>query len=493
MPSNPVSPPDDDTWPYASQTLTFDWPAQERFARWSGDRNPIHMDAVYARRTQVGAPVVHGIHLVLWALEHLAATQPFTVHSLTAKFKAPAFVGEHLDLEVGAGAAGKRRIRVQGGGRTLAVIQLNADVSPSAEVAVLAAVLPGQWPETPRLVTQEQMTTQESRFELLEDPALMRWFPHLCTAIGATRVAALAGLSRLVGMICPGLYSVFNDVELAVVEPLPFDPTQTASAPLTFRAISYDERFRLVRLQVGGAGIAALLGAYLRPSPVQQPDCAAIQQRAVVSTRQFVGATALVVGGSRGLGEVTAKLLAMGGARVILTYAVGQQDADRVAEDIRRHGGDCEIRQYRIGDAPIVAAQDGTAVTHLYHFATPAIQGRRETLFQADVLTDFNRFYCDDFHRCCEALSAHGHPVRAFYPSSVAIEDPPVGWVEYAMSKAAGEVLAVELGRRLPRLQVLVHRLPRTETDQTLSMRQATAMPALDVMLPLVQQMQATV
>jgi acyl dehydratase len=41
---------------------------QKRFASVSGDYNPMHMDALQARRTQAGAPVVHGINLFLWAL-----------------------------------------------------------------------------------------------------------------------------------------------------------------------------------------------------------------------------------------------------------------------------------------------------------------------------------------------------------------------------------------------------------------------------------------
>jgi len=49
---------------------------QQEFAAASGDHNPMHMDALLARRTQAGAPVVHGVHLLLWALDALAAAQP---------------------------------------------------------------------------------------------------------------------------------------------------------------------------------------------------------------------------------------------------------------------------------------------------------------------------------------------------------------------------------------------------------------------------------
>ena len=33
---------------------------QSLFARWSGDFNPLHMDPLAARRTQAGAPAIHG-------------------------------------------------------------------------------------------------------------------------------------------------------------------------------------------------------------------------------------------------------------------------------------------------------------------------------------------------------------------------------------------------------------------------------------------------
>ena len=42
-------------------------------------------------------------------------------------------------------------------------------------------------------------------------------FPALCAAVGAANVAALARLSYIVGMLCPGLYSVFAAVDVLLV------------------------------------------------------------------------------------------------------------------------------------------------------------------------------------------------------------------------------------------------------------------------------------
>jgi acyl dehydratase len=68
---------------------TFTAADQARFAAVSGDRNPMHLDAVLARRTQAGAPVVHGVHLLLWGLEVLARTDPALppMRVLKAQFK----------------------------------------------------------------------------------------------------------------------------------------------------------------------------------------------------------------------------------------------------------------------------------------------------------------------------------------------------------------------------------------------------------------------
>ena len=58
----------------------------------------MHLDAVLARRTQAGAPVVHGVHLLLWGLDALARAEPALppVRRLRAQFKHFAAVDERV-------------------------------------------------------------------------------------------------------------------------------------------------------------------------------------------------------------------------------------------------------------------------------------------------------------------------------------------------------------------------------------------------------------
>src|SRR5476649_782824 len=84
--------------PLASRTFTLD--DQLAFARLSRDRNPMHLDANFARRTQAGAPVVHGIHNLLWAMDTVLRSFPFDVQSIKVRFAQPLFPGEIARVEI---------------------------------------------------------------------------------------------------------------------------------------------------------------------------------------------------------------------------------------------------------------------------------------------------------------------------------------------------------------------------------------------------------
>ena len=77
------------------QTRAFDQEDQIQFARLTGDFNPMHLDPIAARRTLAGAPVVHGIHILLWLLDFIAADRALeTIALLEVKFVRMLYVGE---------------------------------------------------------------------------------------------------------------------------------------------------------------------------------------------------------------------------------------------------------------------------------------------------------------------------------------------------------------------------------------------------------------
>ena len=315
--------------------------------------------------------------------------------------------------------------------------------------------------------------------------AVAAMFPDLCAAIGPSRVAALSRLSYIVGMLCPGLYSVFSSLDVT------FASDDTARGFSKFAVVEVDERFKLVRIAMLAGNLVGRLDAFQRPPAFQQPTSESLGH--LVGAREFAGSTNLVIGGSRGLGELTAKLLCAGGGTVYLTYAKGLSDALRVsAEILRANRGAC-----RPLELDILAPLTGEVLDLLdkvdlvFYFPTSTIARRRSKTFSATILQEFLRFYVERFHVLCDAVqSVAVRPVRIFYPSSIFVESRPKGMTEYAMAKAAGEVLISDLNATSSRVQIISSRLPRLGSDQTNTIASdAEVADGVNAILPILRRM----
>lgn len=447
----------------ASRTFTSD--DQERFAALSGDFNPIHLDELTSRRTLAGAPIVHGVHLLLWGLGILAShwSLALPVGALSYRFRNRAYPGDRVEATIGHRSGQCIRFKAVVG----ALEVLGLDLMPADALRERSGTLL-------RGDSREALRTSACELALEDIPGragtlpfasrpqqYAEAFPLAAHLLGAPRVATLGCSSYLVGMVLPGLHSLYSDAHWYL------DADDQTIEALHYRVISLDPRFRRVQINVAGPGLSGSITAVSRPSPVQQPSMSILAPR--VAAREFGSQHALVIGGSRGLGEVTAKLIAAGGGRVCISYAQGESDARRVAAEIIRAGAQCEVTAYDVaGDARAQLREQAASYTHIYYFATPGITHRSSSLGAEDRLQGFNRFYLHGFRElvmAAKALRAQGFAV--FYPSTIYIQRPPPGMSEYAHSKAAGEALCAELARVFPEIRILVERLPRLLTDQT--------------------------
>ena len=463
---------------------TFDIGDQRAFAQLSGDVNPLHMDPALARRSQTGDVVVHGMHIALWALDVLCRKSPgLHVNSFRACFTSPLRINERADLKIVSQSSHETKVDIEAAGAVVCELALSSVVDPLATPLADAVTAKPENRDKPVELLPEQLPSRRGAVSLAESDACIAAFPALCTTIGAPRVAGLIGTTRVVGMECPGLFSLYSKIGATF-------HGDDAGNRLRFAVARYDSRFRCARIEVAGAGVRASLEAFLRLPPIAQPTMREVAER--VRPDVFAGQRVLIVGGSRGLGEATAKIIAAGGGVPMVTYARGRTDAQRVAEDICSWGAICTIAPYdaRAPAQPQLGFIEAPPAS-LYYFATGPIFARAASPYDPDALHEFMTIYVEGFATLCATMPRPpSGRMRAFYPSTAALDSWVRGFGEYAMAKAAGELLCRHLERSLPGLSIVVKRLPRVLTDLTATVIPADAETAIDVMIPIVAETQ---
>ena len=455
---------------------------QREFARASGDFNPLHLDAQFARRTQMGAPVVHGIHTLLWALESMLRANNFDIRQIRVRFHQPLFLDEAAEVWIGERTEAAIDLDVVAAGTVIAAIRLSS--LPGKIPAALAAEMASEPHkiERPADLPFEQMSDQRGAVAAAaSEEEIRRLFPALCNAIGPAAVAGLMATSQIVGMACPGLHSLFAGLDVTC------NSASGGMHALGYAVGKVDARFRSMQIDIAGSGLTGRLDAFARPQPPVQADMTAVA--ASITGKPFAGQRVLIIGGSRGLGEVTAKIVAAGGGHSVITYREGHREAEQVAAQIRQAGGTCDIRQYDVLHP--AGLRDIGSVDSCYYFATARIFQRKSALFEPGKLRVFLDYYVDAFFNVCTALPKRDAAKTAiFYPSTMALDAPTAGIAEYAMAKAAGETLVAQLNAFQPNLKIISRRLPRIATDQTATVGVASAGNALDVLLPIVHEVQ---
>ncbi len=454
---------------------------QLAFARLSGDFNPLHMDPILSRRLLFGKQVVHGLHTLLWSLDHhlKSCTGPLELKTVKADFKTGIGVGQTVDSRYSAADKYNLEIHLESDGTPAAWFQLilaPVDSLPSADLPQ-----PPEKPQKCRERSPLNVATVTGSLGIYYDPdSAAQLFPNLVRCLPAGQLAALLTTTRLVGMECPGLHSIFSGLYLT------FTSEESPGVEMNYQVKTYNERLALILMEVEAAGFSGRIKAFLRPAPFEQSALTAIGQE--VEPGEFSEQQALIIGGSRGLGEVTAKLLAAGGAEVIITYFRGANDAGKIIDEIVSYGAGAACHPLDVLVQPQTLLDMISNIEkplYLYYFASPPIFDKAKSRFSSLRLTNFFDYYVTGFLRIAKILSGSSIGLqKIFYPSTAAIEELPPDMAEYATAKAVGEILCDFLQKVNPGLIIHKPRLPRTATDQTVSLLPVGNQDPVQVLLP---------
>jgi len=441
---------------------------QEAFADLSGDHNPLHMDPVEARRSQFGGPVVHGIHVVLLALQALDESGPWRLVKLDAQFRSAVLLGQTMTLEASRPTGDRREITARAGGQIRAVITCELSRSDPTDGPVVdgSGSRPpgGHAGRQPAALTLHGLRSASGREPVwLDAAAFTALFPSLAAVASVRDMAVLLATTRTIGMRAPGRWALFR--RLTWVRDLASAPTDTSEAEvLVWSTASVDSRLSLAWLDLRDSVRHIRSEVIVRQPPPAQPSLEALA--ASVSRAEFGGMRALIVGGSRGLGELSSKILVAGGGRVLLTYRTGSADAASVVEQLGETGKAVELDVVRpSGEA--MAVISAYQPTHLLYFATPPITRRAPETWDPETFARFLDVYVNGLSSLLKLVDQLGSLAGLLYPSSIYVEEHPDGFAEYAAAKAAGEALCATWQHLRPRQRVVVPRFCPLVTDQT--------------------------
>ncbi len=460
----------------------------KQFAELSGDYNPMHVDAIYARRLQFGGTVTHGIHTCLKILDDFFTSGFDVGHIRLSKMKVvfqnPVRTNHKIQYKCKIDAI-KKNLKIKAVSEDLLILSMTVYYQESKENGNSIFTNFNEGFVAPDELSFPPNTGEETELQLLYSEKLSdKLFPKLNNHLENLQIAQILSTTQIVGMKCPGLHSVFSELNLDFT--FEGEAQDGSTQSIKFWVEKTDFRFKQVRILIQGKKLKGKIYAFFRPPPVFQPKSSEIKKR-IKNTLDFRGQKVLVIGGSRGLGEVTAKILGSSDAEVAITYFKGKLDAERIMKDIHSDGGSCRIIQFdSTKKNQNLDIFQNWLPNLVCYFATPHIEVNSTKKWNGDLFRHYSKYYVDGIADLLMLLDKYS-PVEkqkryVFYPSTVFVDSFPEEFKEYALAKICGEEYCQLNEANDNNLSFFIPRLPRLKTDQTNAISEIDTEDTVEVM-----------
>jgi len=481
-----------------------------QFAALTGDQSSLHTSAAYGRRSMYRTNVVHGMLPLafLTVLKDIKIeSHQAQIKSLFVRFIKPIFPNDLLQLISKVIKCEDKQAHLEFnviGQNTKAqlttgkcVIDFSESISgddKKVSAGAASVVLEHLTEENQSYEDIKQTDVKQFPFQCDENhllglyniireglndkacPALKDWIK----AVDARNILLSSLSSTMVGMCLPGKRATFMDLNLQFHDDIVFGQTYRFRSVVEFKSDSTQTLVEKVTIEGGDSSEAVASGQItvkVNDAPVQMPKITELKK--ANENIHLKDKVVLVTGASRGIGEVTAKLFSIYGAKVAVNYYRGQQDAQRVVEEIKANGGQAIAVGADVTDRAQVQQMVGRIVREygtIDVLVNNAVSNFYTISFMDLTWSDFQKdldvIVKGAFNCCQEVLPVmcrqkEGSIINL---STTAVDNPPVKQAKYVTAKSALEgltrSLAVEFGSQNIKVNLITPSMVETDLTQ---------------------------
>ena len=480
------------------------------FAELTGDRSALHVSEAFARRSAYRRQVVHGMLPVgfIALIDHFRLEGHRCIPvAISGHFSAPVYIGDRLVLSCAMAELQARKdvidfnyvVRHEASGviATAGIVTVAYERKPHAgrslKTGGAAAMLPDPL-EMQNARLEDIDRGQTDAFEFRITGETLRVFADLLAAgVGKPADSHEGGwqdqfhlpnllpillFSTSVGICRPGASATFLEFSAEADGEAELDTLYRLQAEVAHRSLSTRIVKKSVAISEAGrerrtlfrGKASALVNAPSRRMPTMQD----IKASALDSGLK--GKVVLITGASRGVGETTAKLFGLLGAKVIVNYHRGAEDAARIVGEIQAEGGDAVAAPADVARPDEVSSLVRLGVEKygtIHILVNNAVRDYRPIPFLNltwdEIQKDLDVVGKGAF-LCCQhvipLMLAQGEG-KIINISSVAVDNPPADQTKYVMAKSAlvglTRSLSVEYAARNIQVNLVVPNFVETD------------------------------